>query len=829
MKHLMRTAILGAMIAFASFSTGAQEVKAVKQLPTASSSGGSDAAKQALYVLNRDPLLPSPLLKLPIGAITPKGWLRAQLELEAKGMSGRLMEISPWLKFDGSAWADPKGQGKSGWEEMPYWLKGYGDLGYVLKDEEIIKQTRRWIEAILANRDEDGWFGPRGLKTSLKGKTDFWPNMIALNILQSFYEATNDPRVIPFMTKYFKYQLSCPEDNFMEGYWPKMRAGDNLESVYWLYNRTGEAWLLDLAKKIHVHCANWTDGMPNWHGVNIAQCFREPAIYYMQTKDEKFLRATERDYDTMTGTYGQVPGGMYGADENCRPGFSDPRQGAETCAMVEFMHSFEMLTKITGNPLWADRCEEVAFNSLPAAMTPDLKALHYITSPNAIQLDKGNKSPGMQNGGALLSYSPGAVFRCCQHNVAHGWPYYAEEIWLATADRGLCASLYAASEVSAKVGDGTTIKIAEETDYPFADTINLKISTPKPAQFPLYLRVPRWCQKPAVKINGKETPVSAEPLSFIVINRLWADGDSVTLQIPMAISVRTWAKNKNSVSVEYGPLTFGLKIGERWSKYGNNETWPEWEVFPTTPWNYGLVLDEKDAAKSFEIARKPGPLAAQPFTPEAAPIEIKAKAKKIPGWQQDRLGLVGLLKPSPIKSDEPEETVTLIPMGCARLRISAFPTIGAGPDAREWAAPATPDIKASASHCFGSDTVEAMCDGLEPSSSSDRSIPRMTWWNHQGTKEWAQVDFAKPRQVSSVGVYWFDDTGAGQCRVPQSWKLQTKDGETWKDVEGAGEYGAKRDAYNRVSFKAVETKALRLEVELQPNVSGGILEWQIGK
>lgn len=793
----------------------------VQVVPVAVATGN-----ESLYVTNRSPLLQAPFVKLPIGSIRPEGWLRQMLEIEARGMTGHLKEISPWLKFDSNAWANKDGAGHSGWEELPYWLKGYGDLGYVLNDPEIIREARKWIEAVLSSQREDGWFGPRELLKSLEGKPDLWPHMVMLNVLQSYYEYSNDARILPFMTRYFRWQNQLPPEYFGAGYWPKLRAGDNIESIHWLYNRTGDPWLLELAQKIQTNMAPWIDDVVNWHNVNIAQGFRAPAMFYPQSKDLKFLNAAERNYQKVMDLYGQFPGGGFGGDENCRPGFIDPRQGFETCGIVEFMHSFEMLSRISGNPIWSDRAEEIAFNTFPASMTPDMKALHYLTGANMIQLDSKNKSPDIQNGGTMLSYSPFEVYRCCQHNVSHGWPYYAEELYLATSDGGLCASLYAPSQVKAKVASGIEVTLTEETDYPFDDTIKWTIATADKATFPLYLRVPRWTAHPTVKINGKTVRVQATPLSYIVLNRTWSNGDVLTLKLPMKVTTRTWAKNKNALSVDYGPLTFSLEIGERWERYGGTDAWPTFEVYPTTPWNYGL----EQGQQSFEVIKKKGPLAAQPFTPENAPVAIRAKARKIPAWQQDKLGMVGLLQPSPARSSEPVETVTLIPMGAARLRITSFPVIGKGADAHEWVAPPVPKpalYKASASHVNETDTVDALEDGLPVTSSNDGTIPRFTWWDHKGTTEWVQFDLKAATKVSGVQVYWFDDTPGGGCRVPASWRALYKDGDQWKPVTAKEDYGVAKDQFNTVHFEPVAIGAIRLEVKLQPGQSGGILEWRL--
>jgi hypothetical protein len=783
------------------------------------------AQSNSFFVGNKPPLQPSPLLKLPIGSIVPKGWLRHQLELEAEGMIGHLPEISKWCKFEDNAWAATNGQGHSGWEELPYWLKGYGDLGYVLGDQKIIAAARKWIDAVLASQHPDGWFGPTVLKTGLKGKPDLWPHMVMCNVLQSFHEYSGDARVIPFLSRYFQWLSTQPNENFGAGYWPKIRFGDNIETLYWLYNRTGESRWLDLAKRIHEHMQDWTTGVHDWHNVNIAQGFREPGIYFQQARESRFLAAADRNYRTVLDMYGQFPGGGFGGDENCRPGYTDPRQGFETCGIVEFMHSFQLLTRVAAETIWADRCEELAFNSLPASLTPDLKALHYLTCANQVQLDRKNKAPGIQNSGTMFSYSPLEVYRCCQHNVSHGWPYYAEELWLATGDRGLCASLYAASEVTAKAGDGAQVKISEQTDYPFSDTITFKISMDQPASFPLYLRIPNWCANPSLKINGTPAPVKARPSAYLAVSRKWSSGDVVTLQLPMKLAVRTWPKNNNAVSVHYGPLAFSLKIQERWNRYGGTDAFPESEVFAQSPWNYGLVLDQRQPEKSFEIVVRTGAVPSQPFTLENTPIQLSAQARKIPAWKMDSRGMVGKLQPSPAKSSERVEKITLVPMGAARLRIASFPVIGSGPNAHEWVEPKPSAV--SASHCYESDTVEAVNDGLEPKTSSDRNIPRFTWWDHRGTREWVQYDFGKPRKVSSCAVYWFDDTGSGSCRVPQSWKLLYREGAGWKPVETTSAFKTDPNAYNQVRFSPVETTALRIEVNLRPDVSGGILEWKI--
>jgi hypothetical protein len=787
--------------------------------------------RNAHYPGGREPLAPAPLVKLPVGAVAPRGWLRKQLQLQADGFHGRLGEISPFLRKENNAWLSPAGEGERGWEEVPYWLKGFGDCAYLLGNEAQIKEAKVWIDGALASRRADGFFGPRRARSTVEstaGKYDLWPNMVMLHCLQSYHEYTGDRRVLDLMAGYFRWQLAVPEKDFLPPYWQQQRAADNLWSVLWLYDRTGDRELLELADKVHRRTANWTDGVPDWHNVNMAEAFGGPALYYPRSKDPRHLRAAERNYQAIRRRYGQVPGGTFGGDEVCRPGHADPRQAIETCGVVEMMFSHERLLAVTGDAAWADRCEDVAFNSLPAALTADLKALRYLTAPNLVLSDRRSKAPGLANGGPMLEMNP-HIHRCCQHNFGHGWPYFAEHLWMGTADNGLAAVLYAACRVKAKAGDGTEVLVEEATHYPFDERVDLAVTPARPVRFPLYLRVPGWCEKPAVTLNGKAVELRGGPGRYVVLERTWSAGDRVGLTLPMRVTLRTWKGNRNSVSVDRGPLTYSLQIGEKYVRSGGTERWPAWEIRPTTPWNYGLVLGRKDPAASFLVVTKAWPKSDQPFTHEGAPVRLRAKGKRIPEWRSDYLGLVGLLQDSPARSKEPAEDITLVPMGAARLRIASFPVIGTGPDAHRWVVPpeALP-LKVSASHCYENDTVRAVADGRVPKSSNDQSIPRFTWWDHKGTREWVQREFDAPRKVARVGVYWFDDApGKGGCRTPRSWRLLYRKAGRWHEVTGASGYGVRTDRFNVTTFDGVETDALRVEVQLREGFSGGVLEWRV--
>lgn len=649
------------------------EIRQTDRIPT--------AERNVNYASNREPLMPQQFIKLPAGSIKPGGWLLTQLQLQKDGLNGHLGEISAWLQKEDNAWL--KSGGKWGWEEVPYWLRGYAGLSYLFEDKNMLDEAKIWIEAILNSQREDGNFGPY---TEVNGSQDFWPNMIALWILQSYYEYTGDKRVVDFMTRYFHFQLTVPDEHFLKSYWENSRGGDNLWSVVWLYNRTGDRKLLELAEKIHRNTANWCKAteLPNWHNVNVAQGCREPATYYLFAGDKKLLEASYNVQSLVRRAFGQVPGGMFGADENARIGFFDPRQGTETCGFAEQMASDEIMLLITGDPYWAENCEDIAFNSYPAAFMPDYKSLRYITAPNMVMSDSKNHKPGIDNAGPFLAMNPFSS-RCCQHNHGFAWPYYAEHLILATPDNGAAAVLFNTCDASIKVADGKEIVIRETTDYPFDTRIGFVMEMKDDGvNFPFYIRIPKWTRNATVKVNGKDMDEDLQAGKYLCIDREWKNGDRVEVDFPMEVSVRTWQVNKNSISVDYGPLTLSLRITEKYVEKNSAETaiwdsqwqqgadasrWPSYEIYPESPWNYALQVGSVKLKERRKL--QPG---RNPFTQSDVPLVFEAQGRQVPDWKIDEYKLCGVLPYEDVAKSDTCETLELIPMGAARLRISAFPT-----------------------------------------------------------------------------------------------------------------------------------------------------------
>lgn len=636
-------------------------------------------------------LRPNPYTQLPLGAIKPKGWLHEMLVRQKDGATGKLDELYPAVMGNRNGWLGGDGDQ---WERGPYWIDGLLPLAYILNDEQLIAKTKPWVEWAINSQQPDGYFGPSrdypgepGLQRD--NSRDWWPKMVVLKVLQQYYSATKDQRVIQLMTGYFRYQLKelpkTPLDHWT--YWARFRGGDNLMAVYWIYRITGEKFLLELGDLLHKQTVDYTHSfletdmlskMGSIHCVNLAQGIKEPVVYYQHHPEQKYVAALKKglkDLDKFNG----MAHGLYGGDEALHG--NNPTQGSELCSAVEMMFSMENALEITGDVEFADRLEKIAFNALPAQITDDFMGRQYFQQANQVMATRHVRNFGDNHGGTDVCFGLLTGYPCCTSNMHQGWPKFTQNLWYATEDKGIAALVYSASEVNMRVAGNTDIAVTEETDYPFGESVRFKITIKngKIAAFPFHLRVPGWCKEATVKVNGAVFQKS-QGNRILKINRTWKTGDEVTLELPMHVFKDRWYEN--SLSVQRGPLTYALKIGQEMRKVQNDKDPVDYgkeyiEVRPTTPWNYGIydVSDEKLEA-AFPVERKPVP--AFPWNLESAPLVMKTTARKIPSWglYNETAGPLPFSTIYNMEYAKEEEEIILVPYGCTKLRISQFPVIG---------------------------------------------------------------------------------------------------------------------------------------------------------
>ena len=566
-----------------------------------------------------------------------------------------------------------------------------------MNDAELKKKVQPWIEWTLASQKPNGYFGPDTDREPEEGLQrnnahDWWPKMVMLKVMQQYYSATGDKRIIPFMTNYFKYQLkelpNTPLGNWT--FWGEQRGGDNLMMAYWLYNITGDPFLLELGELIHEQTFNWTDvflrqdhlsRQHSLHCVNLGQGFKEPAIYFQQNQNPELLEAVKKAVRDMRNTIG-LPIGLWAGDELLR--FGNPVQGSELCTAVEMMYSLESILQVTGDVQWADHLEKIAYNALPTQTTDDFDARQYYQQVNQVKVSRDMRNFVTPHHDTDNLFGELTGYPCCTSNMHQGWPKFTQNLWYATNDNGIAALVYAPSEVSARVGNGQLITVKESTQYPFEETIAFTFDFPdreeEEIEFPFHLRIPRWCKNPVITINGEGVTAETRQGEIARIDRAWKSNDKVVLRLPMEVSISRWYDG--GAAVERGPLLYALKMNENWQKKTTepHETkrYGKWyyQVTSDSPWNYALPirnLSKENVGKAFVVETK-NRASDYPWTLQDAPVTIRTTGLRLPGWKEYN----GSAGPVPYFTQQGEdvggeENIELIPYGCSTLRIAVFP------------------------------------------------------------------------------------------------------------------------------------------------------------
>ena len=665
-RHFLKQA--GA-IALASLPVGSRSAMANSDSP--------DTKDTTTIIKNRKPLAENAFYILPLGAVRPAGWLERQMQIQANGLSGHLDET--WDDVgSNSGWLG--GTGES-WERGPYFLDGIVPLAYLLDDARLKAKAQKFIDWTLTHQAAGGMIGPAS-------NNDWWPRMVMLKALAQYQEATGDPRVIPVLSGYFAYQLSeLPSRPLRD--WGKFRWQDNALMAIWFYNRTGNPKLLELVRLLQAQGYNWQAQFADFkytqrvtpemiklneghglgdlalstHGVNNGQALKAAPVWSLVSSSELDRRGFQQML-TALDTYHGLPNGMFSCDEHFAG--RNPSQGSELCTVVETMYSMEQSLAILGDATIGDRIEKIAFNALPGAFTDDMWAHQYNQEPNQVEVSLHRK-PWTTDGPESNLYGLEPNFGCCTANFHQGWPKFAASLWMYSQDDGLVAALYSPSEVRTTVR-GTSVHLVEETDYPFREVVRITVNPASPISFPLRIRIPAWANKPTILVNGKPADTPQEG-GFAKVERAWKAGDFVELRFPMRPKVSTGFND--SVSIEKGPLVFSYPIGESWVKLRDRGMTADWQVFPSSQWNYALAVPKSGFE---EIRVEELPVGKSPFALAEAPVKVSVEARKVPTWRAVD-GVADPVPESPITSTESIETITLVPYAAAKLRITSFPEL----------------------------------------------------------------------------------------------------------------------------------------------------------
>jgi hypothetical protein len=626
-------------------------------------------------------LVPLKLLPLPLGQLTPEGWLQRQLRILAKGLSGHLDEF--WPDVADSGWI---GGSAEGWERGPYWLDGMVPLAYLLRDERLMDKVRRWMDAILARQSADGWLGPRqDAATGRYKPLDPWPVSVFVKAALQYHSATGDGRVVPALLDFY-CRLASQLDATPLFDWGQMRWPEIVLGMQALYDLTGESWLLDLAETAYRQGYHWTAlfadypytgrteradiSMPT-HVVNNAMAIKGGGLRYRQSGNPADLGASWRMLDLLEAYHGQVSG-VFSGDEHVAG--RNPSQGTELCAVVEMMYSLEVLLAVTGDPDMGDRLERIAFNALPATFKPDMWAHQYDQQANQPVCQVVPDPIYTNNAPESNIYGLEPNYGCCTANMHQGWPKFAAHLWMRVpADNQTGEGLAALSLAPCRIDtvlSGVPVHVRVETGYPFEEHVCIVVHTDAPVVFPLQLRVPRWAKTARLCINGSETLAPA-PGEFARVLRDWQGTTTVELDLPMDLRCET--RYHGAASVLCGPLVMALEIGEEWRPIGGTPPHADWEVHPTTPWNYALALDRDAPGSSIQVARRP--MGDYPFSPQGVPVYATAQGAIVPEWVLER-GTAGPVPPSPVTCHGSLVDLRLVPFGATNLRIAEFPTLG---------------------------------------------------------------------------------------------------------------------------------------------------------
>jgi hypothetical protein len=626
--------------------------------------------------------------ELPVGAVKPKGWIQKWLERQAQGLSGHPENMA--YPYDTCMYAGviPPPAVKHGQDWWPYEQSGYhydatARLNQLIDDPIVKQRHQTTLDYILGNSTDMGY----------GASTWGWPNAVVGRGLLADYTATGNQAIASIMQKYLVTHAD-----------PVDRDGVNAEEAFYFYGLTGDPQLLAYAQSVYdaytgpksfcsVDKINGTQPFKS-HGVTAAEFLKILPLNYLYTGNPQALELTKKAYDKIVSDSLMPDGGIVSSESLGITAFNSLH---ESCDISDWSWSMGYCFMATGDAKWADLIERTIFNALPGAVTKDFKQAQYFSDANQVLVTSLCNHASQAS--TRMSYRAAHDTECCVGNINRAMPNYVIRQWMRTPDGGLAAIYYGPSEVTTTL-NGQQVTLAQETEYPFKETITFRVKTASPVTFGLQLRIPGWCPAAKIAINGQDFSGKTDPGTFALLSREFKDGDVIQLTLPMQLRMEDWFQGQ-SVALARGPLVFSLKIDEKRVELTKDthhiesvlkgnliQGFPAVEFYPQSEWRYGIDPGTKSNLDQIKVVESA--MTDNPFLSDQTPVHLELPLRHLPNWQPDwnpepaplpNGDPVVVKNPAELPSAQEQQnaeaatTKIMIPYGATYLRLTTLPLV----------------------------------------------------------------------------------------------------------------------------------------------------------